>query len=38
MAKATADKEKRKTDFTKLYSEIMDLTCKEESFSWFNRA
>ena len=32
MAKATADKEKRKTDFTKLYSEIMDLTCREESF------
>ena len=33
MAKATADKEKRKTDFTKLYSEIMDLTCREESFT-----
>ena len=33
MAKATADKEKRKTDFSKLYSEMMDLTCKEESFT-----
>ena len=33
MAKATSDKEKRKTDFTKLYSEIMDLTCREESFT-----
>lgn len=32
MAKAT-DKEKKKTDFSKLYSEMMDLTCKEESFS-----